>query len=310
MNAPNPYSPPRANVDLPEPESAELEPADRGTRLGANLLDGLISGVPAIGVIWGVLTLLGYSLFSAGAGEPSELLLSILSFGVAGGFYLAINGYLLARHGQSVGKRLCSLRILRQDGSLPTLWESFGKRHLSILLLGQVPIAGNLVSLVDALFIFRGDRRCLHDLLAGTQVVKVPRRPAVAQPETSVARPEAAVKTLEVKASAPLELCPYCAEPTSEFTNVCRGCGRNPFVVDSQAAHRALSAEELLRKAERLYGHGLGEEALAVHVQATRYHSNRREAWQGLLAAPNAEPAQQEEARQHLARLQRILAGV
>jgi uncharacterized RDD family membrane protein YckC len=303
MDSPNPYAPPRSSLEDFDPGAAELELADRGTRLGANLLDGLISGVPAIGAIWGMLTLLGYSLFSAGAGEPSELLLSLLSFGIAGGFYLAINGYLLARQGQSVGKRLCGLRILRQDGGLPTLWESFGKRYLLILLLGQVPIAGNLVSLVDALFIFRGDRRCLHDLLAGTQVVKVPRRAGAVRPVT-------VVEASEARPLAPLELCPYCAEPTSEFANVCRSCGRNPFVVDSQAAHRTLSAEELLRKAERLYGHGLGEEALAVHVQATRYHSNRREAWQGLLAAPNAEPAQREEARQHLERLQRILAGV
>jgi len=34
-----------------------------------------------------------------------------------------------------------------------------------------VPGMRELVSLFDAVFIFRDDRRCLHDLLAGTKVV-------------------------------------------------------------------------------------------------------------------------------------------
>ncbi len=34
--------------------------------------------------------------------------------------------------------------------------------------LGLIPF----YSLVDALFIFRSDRRCIHDLIAGTVVVK------------------------------------------------------------------------------------------------------------------------------------------
>lgn len=312
MDTANPYAPPRANVDATEPETSELEPADRGTRLGASLLDGLISGLPAIALIWSGLALLGYGLFDADAAEPSEWLLAAMGFASAGGLYLAINGYLLAKHGQSVGKRICGIRIVRLDGSAPTLWEAFVKRYLSLLLLGQIPLAGNMISLVDALFIFRADRRCLHDLLAGTLVVNMRSRrfqglPS-GLPETGpAAAPPAAPAT---PSAAPLELCPYCAEPTSEFAQVCRSCGRNPFAVDGPAAHRSLSVEEFLHKAGRLYGHGLPYEALEVHVQATRYHSNRREAWQALLAAPNAEPSHLEEARQHLARIQRILDGV
>jgi len=40
-------------------------------------------------------------------------------------------------------------------------------------LVSQVPQVGGLIGLVDILFIFGKERRCLHDLLAGTRVVNV-----------------------------------------------------------------------------------------------------------------------------------------
>jgi uncharacterized RDD family membrane protein YckC len=35
-------------------------------------------------------------------------------------------------------------------------------------ILGLIP----LYAIVDALFIFRGDRRCIHDMIAGTRVIE------------------------------------------------------------------------------------------------------------------------------------------
>jgi uncharacterized RDD family membrane protein YckC len=43
-------------------------------------------------------------------------------------------------------------------------------------IIGAVPLVGSIFSLVDPLFIFRGDRRCIHDLIAGTNVVTAPKR--------------------------------------------------------------------------------------------------------------------------------------
>jgi len=40
-------------------------------------------------------------------------------------------------------------------------------------ILGAVPMIGNVFTIVNYCFIFRADRRCLHDLIAGTKVVKV-----------------------------------------------------------------------------------------------------------------------------------------
>ena len=59
-------------------------------------------------------------------------------------------------------------RFLRSDGSHPTLGRSFAARTMLSFTIGFFfgPFA-----LVDALWIFGGEQRCLHDLMADTIVV-------------------------------------------------------------------------------------------------------------------------------------------
>lgn len=302
----NPYAPPRSNVESPEADSAILEPADRSTRLGASLLDGLITGLPVLGLVLALLLASGHGFFDPlPVGTHVLFVLGTLIIGSA--VHLAINGHLLVKHGQTVGKKLCGIRIVRQDGGHPTLWDSFGKRHVPVMVVSQIPFIGGLLSIVDACFIFRENRRCLHDEIAGTMVVRVPRA-HVAYGDPSK-ESQNAPTILEPLPSPHLEICPYCAELTSEDTNVCRGCGRNPFNVDAATAHRLLTVDELLRKAQNLYALGLGQEALELHRYATRRFSNLRPSWQGLLEAPNAEPAMREEARRELDRIERTIYG-
>jgi uncharacterized RDD family membrane protein YckC len=307
----NPYAPPQSNVEVLEIDSADPELADRGTRLGANILDGLITGIPIFALMWGVLALLGYSLFSR-TDKPPLLVSAPVGIVISCAVYLAINGYLLATRGQSVGKHICDIRITRQDGSHPTLWDSFVKRYVSIVVIGQIPFLGYLLTLIDPLFIFGEHRRCLHDRIAGTRVVKAPR---VRQPATN-ASPVSA-PPCEIPAEEPLpppipsnlEICPYCAELTSEDSIACRGCGRNPFGTDSATASRSLSVDELLRKATKLYALGLRQESLDTHVFGTLKFPLSKESWTGLLNAPNADQARKDEARQKLAKIERMLRG-
>lgn len=162
----DPYAPPTAVLHKP-PTGGDGELASRRDRLFGALLDGLISGV--------VVFPLGFAtgtLQRSAAGEIS--LVETLLFSAAGMIvFLLLHGYLLHQHGQTIGKRAVGTRIVSAaDDSILPLWKVFGVRYLPWNLAGLIPVIGALLTgFVDPLFIFRGDRRCLHDLIAGTKVV-------------------------------------------------------------------------------------------------------------------------------------------
>jgi uncharacterized RDD family membrane protein YckC len=166
MNAENPYSPPRAPVSDPDVRQFSEELAGRGARLGAFIIDSLLLGLalaPLVGTYYGERAIQGELDMSDALGMVFASLVG----------FLVLNGYLLHKHGQTIGKRLLGIRIVSaSDGQLVALGRLFGLRYVPVQLVGLLPFIGNFLWFVDALFIFREDRRCLHDLIAGTKVVK------------------------------------------------------------------------------------------------------------------------------------------
>lgn len=72
---------------------------------------------------------------------------------------------LLTKDGQTVGKKARGIRIVRmQTGANGGFVTNVLLRLIVNGLLGLIPLYG----LVDILFIFRSDRRCIHDMIAGT----------------------------------------------------------------------------------------------------------------------------------------------
>ena len=140
--------------------------ASRGARLGGALIDAVISLV----VIIPMMLLMGI-LADMYAGLPMTFNQQIILFVVAWSFFLVINGYLLYTRGQTIGKLIVKTKIVDLNGNLPGFGKLFLLRYIVFGLLAQIPIVGELLSLVNALFIFREDHRCLHDHLAGTRVV-------------------------------------------------------------------------------------------------------------------------------------------
>lgn len=167
MNDHNPYAPPKAEVrDAPVPVyTGEL--ASRGLRLIASIVDGVISTLVTV-----PLTFFSGYWDAALAGDPDTFGSGLAIAAVAFVAFVAINGTWLAKHGQTVGKRVIGIRIVNvSDDRVPKLATLLGRRYGVMWLVSLIPSVGVVVSLVDDLLIFRGDRRCLHDLIAGTKVV-------------------------------------------------------------------------------------------------------------------------------------------
>jgi len=85
---------------------------------------------------------------------------------------LAVNGWLLHTSGQTVGKRIVGIQIVDASGQVPPFQRIVALRMLPFWLLNAVPLVGEVAALANPLLIFGPSRRCLHDYVAGTLVVR------------------------------------------------------------------------------------------------------------------------------------------
>lgn len=156
----NPYAAPTARIEQHVEQSGDFALASRGARLGAAIIDNVL-----------FLLCFGAFIFAAlGRGPRTAGGLAML--GVIVGVVLVVtNLVMLHRSGQSIGKRLVGIRIVRSDGSRCSLGRIVGLRILLPALMSAIPYIGRFFNLVDALAIFREERRCIHDHFADTIVV-------------------------------------------------------------------------------------------------------------------------------------------
>ncbi len=158
----NPFAPPQAEVrDIAAAGGLEL--AGRGQRLVAALIDTAIY----IAILFALNATLGLGLFD---GQSATQVVTATLLGVA--MFLAVQGWPLVKRGQTLGKIALGLRIVRPDGSRVGPGRLLGLRYGVGFVIAAVPVLGNLYGLIDALLIFRESRKCLHDNIADTIVVK------------------------------------------------------------------------------------------------------------------------------------------
>lgn len=170
---------------LPLTEPAAASPAasaplaNRGERLLAQILDNVIGLACALpGLI-----LMALAAARAGFGFGTDLDKLTTAAGFSAGLMVtlaalvalaAVQLWMVVTSGQTIGKRVLDLRIVTfEDGTNPGFVKVFLLRAVLPAVLGAIPLIGLPFTLADYGFIFRADRRCLHDLIAGTKVIKV-----------------------------------------------------------------------------------------------------------------------------------------
>ncbi|MCW5582103.1 MAG: RDD family protein [Luteimonas sp.] len=164
MSDPNPYSSPEAAVaDL---TASNL--AGRGERLGAALIDGIIM----IAILFPLMFVGGYWQAAMAAQGQVPIGTTILWAAIGFAVFAAVQWVPLNANGQTWGKRVLGIKIVDLAGNKVPAGRILGMRYLPVQVAGNVPLLGPLLGLVNVLLIFRADRRCGHDLIAGTQVVK------------------------------------------------------------------------------------------------------------------------------------------
>lgn len=164
--ADNRYAPPAASVNDVGPMAGTPALASRWRRLAGSMLDGIIIFIPGFALS----ALFGWDMFTqARLGGYRALFINTL---IGTGSFLALNAYLLVDRGQTIAKAALGMRIVRPDGGKVAAFNVLALRYGSSYLAAMVPAIGALYGLVDALMIFGDQRRCLHDRIAGTIVVR------------------------------------------------------------------------------------------------------------------------------------------
>lgn len=161
----NPYDTPESDVQL---QSSELrDDASRWLRLFAAIIDGILATIVAapLMIYYGI-----FDMAMAGEEPGFQYTLMFALMGIVA--FMLFHGYLLKTNGQTIGKLALGIKIVTMEGKLPPFGKLITYRYLPLWAIQLVPMI-NMLSLVDVLFIFRDDRRCVHDLIAGTKVVRI-----------------------------------------------------------------------------------------------------------------------------------------
>ena len=149
---------------IPDNNTQQFILASRMKRLFARLLDGVFGLVSAL-VPGFVLTFL-----SDGNFDPESFLLGAVVGIIC---FVIYQWYLLATTAQTIGKKYLKIKIVNKNGEQAGFFVNVVLREWVMGLIGIIPAIGGIIQIVNILFIFRDDRKCIHDLIAGTVVVSV-----------------------------------------------------------------------------------------------------------------------------------------
>lgn len=149
-------------IEEPETLNRAGSQASRLDRLFAVIVDALINSLATIPLFY---------YFGIEPFKDPTLMLTATSI-LYGFLILAVmHGYLIYQYGQTIGKHLMSIRIENLDGTKADWKTIVFLRMLPMGVMTHIPFWGVFIAgLVNPLFIFGKEQRCLHDYIAKTKV--------------------------------------------------------------------------------------------------------------------------------------------
>lgn len=159
------FAPPVAHVEDVVASGDTPELGGRGMRLLAAIVDGLLLG----GLAFVLLLLPPFQPLVRESTETWHFGSQIMGIVL----FLLVQSIPLITRGQTIGKMICRLKIVRTDGSKASAWRLIGLRYGAGLLVNVNVTLSMIYSLIDCLLIFRESRQCLHDTIADTKVIKL-----------------------------------------------------------------------------------------------------------------------------------------
>lgn len=154
--------------ELLEADRKETNLAGRGRRFAGAMIDGTIAFLLVMPIMW------WFGLWQKSMNQQALSIAETLGLALIGIVsFVLVQGYLLYSRQQTVGKWLLRMKIVGLQQERVPFGKLLGLRYLLFHIVGQVPYIGQLVLFGGLMLIFRGDRRCLHDHVAGTRVVVI-----------------------------------------------------------------------------------------------------------------------------------------
>jgi len=162
--------------------------ASLGQRFGAKMIDWLLLLLPVYVLLIAIMDATFEAKILALREDPTAMMEALkmqitqsleagnqtvlAMYGVIIALMIA-NVVLLTLRGQSIGKLLTGIQIVRaQDQLRAGFVKAVMLRWFLFAVINSIQFIGLPLMLGDFLLIFRSDRRCLHDLVADTVVVK------------------------------------------------------------------------------------------------------------------------------------------
>lgn len=158
-------------IETPERVPLQFALASIGNRFLACAVDHSIQFLVIILLVWALIAATSYNALSQLSNDLPRWVVAILIIA----FFLVIAGYFVffewLWHGQTPGKRLLKLRVIREDGRPINFWEAAARNLLRIFdMMPTVIVPFYSIGLISV-FISSRDQR-VGDLFAGTVVVR------------------------------------------------------------------------------------------------------------------------------------------